>query len=123
MKRSEGFPRFWIFPGWLLGRTWPVILLLLYMAVPIPRAAAATPVTNAVWLMDAKVALQMFDCGNLLCGRIVWLALPRDAQGALASDQHNPDIALRRRPLCGLTVLWAPKGRRSLGRRLVLQSG
>lgn len=76
------------------------------------RATASTPVTNEVWLMDSQVAVQMFDCGNLLCGRVVWLLIPQDAQGVLTSDQRNPDPALRQRPICGLTVLWAlnPKG-------------
>lgn len=62
--------------------------------------------------MDARVAVQMFNCGDLLCGRIVWLVIPRDAQGVLTSDQHNPDVSLRKRSLCGLTVLWAlhPEG-------------
>ncbi|MGZ5814708.1 MAG: DUF2147 domain-containing protein [Croceibacterium sp.] len=112
MKRSEGFLRFWTLPGSLLAQSWLVILFLLCMAVQLSRADAATPVTNEVWLMDARVAVQMFDCGDLLCGRIIWLVIPRDAQGVLRSDQHNPDTALRQRPLCGLTVLWAlhPKG-------------
>lgn len=89
-----------------------VNLLFLCVAVPAARATAATPVTNEVWLMDSQVAVQMFDCGNLLCGRVVWLVIPRDAQGVLTSDQHNPDPKLRERSICGLTVLWAlhPKG-------------
>jgi uncharacterized protein (DUF2147 family) len=62
--------------------------------------------------MDSQVVVQMFDCGNLLCGRVVWLVIPRDAQGVLTSDQRNPDPKLRQRSICGLTVLWAlhPKG-------------
>lgn len=78
----------------------------------IARATAVTPITNNVWLMDSQVVVQMFDCGNLLCGRVVWLIIPRDAQGVLTSDQRNPDPKLRQRSICGLTVLWAlhPKG-------------
>lgn len=41
-----------------------------------------------------------------MCGRIVWLAVPRDAQGVLDRDKNNPNPALRERPLCGLTILW-----------------
>jgi uncharacterized protein (DUF2147 family) len=112
MKRSESFLKSWILPKMSKCRRGAVILLLLGMAAPLTRATAATPVTNEVWLMDAKVAVQLFDCGDLLCGRIVWLVIPRDAQGVLTHDERNPNVALRERPLCGLTVLWGlhPKG-------------
>lgn len=110
--QNEGIARGWKLRCWLLRRAWATSLLFLCMVMHFPRATAATPVTNEVWLMDSQVAVQMFDCGDLLCGRVVWLLLSRDAQGVLISDAHNPDPALRQRPLCGLTVLWAlhPKG-------------
>jgi uncharacterized protein (DUF2147 family) len=88
------------------------LLLLCCMTLAGQGANAATPVTEDVWLMDAKVAVQIFDCGDLVCGRVIWLIIPRDAQGVLNRDWRNPDRALRQRPLCGLTVLWGlrPKG-------------
>ncbi|MEN2789958.1 DUF2147 domain-containing protein [Sphingomonas oligophenolica] len=80
--------------------------ILLCLAVPSPCVGGA-PVTEGVWLMDAKVAVQIFDCGEMMCGRIIWLIIPRDAQGVLNRDLRNPDAALRQRPLCGMTILWA----------------
>lgn len=59
--------------------------------------------------MDSKVAVQVFECGDRLCGRIVWLVVPRDSQGNLDRDKKNPDARLRDRPLCGLTILWGLK--------------
>lgn len=56
--------------------------------------------------MDGKVAVQVFDCGNKMCGRIIWLLVPRDQQGQLHLDKKNPNPSLRSRPLCGLTILW-----------------
>ncbi|MDR3539103.1 MAG: DUF2147 domain-containing protein [Acetobacteraceae bacterium] len=56
--------------------------------------------------MPSKVAMQIFDCGGLLCGRIVWLQHPRDQASQLARDKENPDPTLRQRPLCGQTILW-----------------
>ena len=73
-------------------------------------AAAADP--RGVWLVDGKAAVEIYDCGGGLCGRIVALTEPRDRQGAPKHDSHNPDPALRDRPLCGLTVL---NGLRSAG--------
>lgn len=69
-------------------------------------AKSVEGVPEGVWLMDGRVALQIFDCGDRLCGRILWLQVPRDPQGQLSRDRHNPDPALRARRLCGLTILW-----------------
>lgn len=66
------------------------------------RAAALT----GVWLIDGRVAVQMFDCSDLLCGRILWLLKPRDPQDRLDRDKNNPDRVLRQRKLCGLTIIW-----------------
>lgn len=52
-----------------------------------------------------KVAVWIEDCENLLCGRIYWLKKPLSAQGQAKRDKHNPDAALRDRPLCGLKIL------------------
>jgi uncharacterized protein (DUF2147 family) len=57
-------------------------------------------------MLDGRVALQLFDCGDRICGRIVWLVTPRNATGHLDFDKNNPDPALRKRLLCGLTILW-----------------
>ncbi|WP_264715868.1 DUF2147 domain-containing protein [Limobrevibacterium gyesilva] len=72
----------------------------------LPRAMAWAAVPQGVWLMDARVAVQVFDCDGLLCGRILWLLIPRDPRGELDRDKNNPDSALRQRRLCGLTILW-----------------
>jgi uncharacterized protein (DUF2147 family) len=55
--------------------------------------------------MDGRVAVQIFDCQGLMCGRIIWLRVPRDPQGLLSRDRKNPVPALRQRKLCGLTIL------------------
>jgi uncharacterized protein (DUF2147 family) len=77
-----------------------------------PRTAPGAAVLQGVWLLDGKVAVQIFDCEGPLCGRILWLRIPRDPQGKFVTDKKNPDLALRKRRLCGLTILW---GLRSTG--------
>jgi lathosterol oxidase len=42
---------------------------------------------------------------NMMCGRIVWLWEPNDAQGRPRADRHNPDRALRSRSLVGIEIL------------------
>ena len=56
--------------------------------------------------MPLRVAVQIFDCARLLCGRIVWLQHPRDAAGRLVHDKSSPDAVLRQRPLYGQTIIW-----------------
>ena len=84
----------------------PALLLGALLLVAVTSAVARAAILDSVWLMDGKVAVQIFDCNGLLCGRILWLQTPRDPQGILDRDKHNPDPALRQRGLCGLTVLW-----------------
>ncbi len=87
-----------------------LVTLIAWLAAPPIPAQASIP--QGVWLIDGKVAVQIFDCEGLLCGRILWLRKPRDPQGQFDVDKKNPDPALRQRRLCGLTILW---GLRSLG--------
>ncbi len=49
--------------------------------------------------------MQIYDCTGLMCGRIIWLKVPRNSVGQLDRDKRNPDPALRQRQLCGLTML------------------
>jgi uncharacterized protein (DUF2147 family) len=58
-----------------------------------------------VWMIENEVALEIFDCNGLLCGRIVYLRIPRDDTGELKREQENPRAGLRPRLMCGMTVL------------------
>ena len=54
------------------------------------------------WVTADRTALvRVAPCGATLCGRIVRVL----ARGVPTTDAHNPDRALRGRPLVGLTVL------------------
>lgn len=79
-------------------------LTLAFSAFSVAGARANIP--EGVWLLPAKAALQIFDCGGALCGRVVWLQQPRNRFGDLMRDIENPNPALRQRPLCGQTLLW-----------------
>jgi uncharacterized protein (DUF2147 family) len=69
-------------------------------------AVSAMGPADGAWFIDGTgVAVQIFDCSGLLCGRIIWLEKARDTAGRLARDNRNPDPVLRERPLCGLTVI------------------
>lgn len=80
-----------------------------------PRTLAAAADPLGVWLMGTKVAIQIFNCGGMLCGRVIWLKAPLNPQGLLKRDKLNPDPALRQRQVCGPTIIWnlSPKGKNS----------
>ena len=61
------------------------------------RAFALDP--TGEWLVadrDARIRLE--PCGGALCGVLVWTKQP-------ARDVHNPDPAMRNRPLLGVPIL------------------
>ena len=55
--------------------------------------------------------LELFTCGDKICGKIVWLKAPnfidsRDGPvGKTKVDRKNPNPALRTRPILGLQVM------------------
>lgn len=74
-----------------------------FVAGPAGPAFADAP--YGVWMIENEVALEILDCNGLLCGRIVYLRIPRDETGALKREQENPRAGLRPRLMCGMTVL------------------
>jgi len=80
-----------------------IIALAMLSAAPC-AATAASPV--GLWYAEGGAAqVQIEPCGDALCGRIVWLRSPFDEDGCDQRDRHNPNSALRDRPLIGLKVL------------------
>jgi uncharacterized protein (DUF2147 family) len=59
------------------------------------------------WWLDAtgKAGILIAPCGSQLCGKIEWLRQPLDSAGKPKTDIHNPDVSLRPRLVCGLTML------------------
>ncbi len=88
------------------------LLVAFVMAAPAAAAPEATGSgeVRGLWVDHReedkrKVAVWIEDCDGLLCGRIYWLKKPLSASGNPKRDRHNPDSALRARPLCGLRIL------------------
>ncbi len=72
-----------------------------------------------IWTTDGGDSrLELFKCGEKICGKIVWLKVPKyiDSKdgpvGKTKVDRKNPDPALRNRPVLGLQVMkgFAAKG-------------
>lgn len=84
-----------------------VLALLLFVAVfssPGHLLFAATPI--GLWYAEGGAAqVEISQCGNTLCGRVVWLRSPLEENGCTLQDHHNPDTTLRNRPVLGLEIL------------------
>lgn len=82
------------------------LALLLSLAVP----QTADPPVRAeeilgTWLTaDGKAHVEIFQCGDRYCGKIVWLSEPLE-NGLPKRDKENPDEALRDRPILGLVLM------------------
>ncbi|MBK0400294.1 DUF2147 domain-containing protein [Limibaculum sp. M0105] len=75
-------------------------------ALGLGSAAAQAAGVEGVWLTEkGKVAVELYPCGERMCGKIVWLEKPRWSEGTLKRDERNPDPALRERPWCGIEVI------------------
>ena len=64
---------------------------------------------TGVWIDDSgNGAVEIYVCAeraDRLCGRIVWLREPLNAQGVPKRDRYNPKESLQTRPICGLPIL------------------
>jgi uncharacterized protein (DUF2147 family) len=103
MKNS---PQMLLFHRYDVGQK-RVLVLIFSVAVfcsPGRPLFAATPI--GLWYAEGGAAqVEISQCGNTLCGRVVWLRSPLEKNGCTLQDHNNPDTTLRNRPVLGLEVL------------------
>jgi uncharacterized protein (DUF2147 family) len=88
----------------MLGRSWLAAALL--AAAPAGATGRTLAAPAGLWWAEGGAAqVEISECGDALCGRVVWLRAPFDPNGCPVRDDRNPDAALRSRPLVGLPVL------------------
>ena len=74
-------------------------------------AAAQDPAENqqapyGVWMPeDEESKVEIYPCGEAMCGRIAWLLDEYDEDGNLLTDIYNPNPALRSAPVLGLVIM------------------
>ena len=79
-------------------------VMLLAFAAASP-ARAADP--NGMWLTEPGTSrIRIANCGDALCGNIVWMKEPIDPETRQARlDKFNGDAAKRARPLMGVAIV------------------
>lgn len=82
------------------------IVLLLGAAVS-TEAAAQDASPEGYWLTENKAGVvEIFRCGDMLCGRLAWFSIKPDDPNPQALDLRNPDPARRDQSLCGLVFMY-----------------
>jgi len=57
------------------------------------------------WAEYGAARVEISECGDTLCGKVIWLRSPFDEHGCEMRDRENPDAALRERPVLGMEIL------------------
>ena len=62
------------------------------------------------WLVESgKAVIDIQECDDSLCGKIVWLKEPLDENGNEKVDKENEDESLRSRKILGLEMIYGFK--------------
>jgi uncharacterized protein (DUF2147 family) len=81
-----------------------IVLLATLLSGSLPARSQTDP--SGIWLTQAGDArVQVGRCGSGICGKIIWLRDPIDSRtGQPQVDDKNPNPALARRPIIGLSI-------------------
>jgi uncharacterized protein (DUF2147 family) len=80
-------------------------VLAAILSLSLASAAQAADKITGDWIsQDGKGVVTIAACGNALCGHITRFTEKGKREGP-ATDEHNPDPALRSRSLIGVQVL------------------
>jgi uncharacterized protein (DUF2147 family) len=86
---------------WLCGLILSVVLLAFVSAY----AQDGDSIVGEWYTEEKRSVVDISRCGDMYCGKIVWLKYPKDDAGTDKADLKNPDEILRARPLLGLEIL------------------
>ena len=88
-----------------------IIITAITLAATASYASDRTDVLGCWDTVGNSSKLEIYPCGEKLCGKVAWLKYPNfmDAKdgpvGTTKIDHKNPDPALRNRPILGLKVI------------------
>jgi uncharacterized protein (DUF2147 family) len=54
---------------------------------------------------DKGAIVEVYQCGDKLCGKIIWLKEPNTEEGKPKTDINNPEASKHNRPIIGLNML------------------
>lgn len=57
------------------------------------------------WNTERDAKIEIYRCGEELCGKVVWLRNPKDDDGNPVKDENNVNSEMKRREVMGMNVL------------------
>ena len=81
-----------------------VACMTLFMAGNV-CAQDADAILGGWYTKDSKALVEIYKCGDLYCGKIVWLKEPLDEDGNEKLDDNNPDESKRTNKIIGLNLV------------------
>jgi uncharacterized protein (DUF2147 family) len=85
--------------------SWKFILAAAAAVTLVYSAHASAPAVGTWLSTDGGTKVRVTECGDKLCGHVVWLNDPTGADGKPKTDKHNADASKRARPLLGVQVV------------------
>ena len=86
----------------LLNRIYILLLLVFFSSVLLAQESFKAHDIVGDWEVSEKTAvITFFADGNKFYGMTSWMKRPKDENGKLRTDIHNPDPAKRSKPLLG----------------------
>lgn len=95
----QGFQKGLLKPGLV---TMTLSLAVIWVAT----TAATASDLKGIWLdHTARGAVEIYDCGSSICGRLVWMKNPIKPSGEPFRDKRNSEPSLRNRTICGIQLI------------------
>ncbi len=90
-----------------MGKKFFVIILFFGASFLVANALdpGADEILGKWWNHEKDAHIEIYKCGDELCGKIIWLKNPLDDDGKPKRDKNNPEESLRSRPTLGLDIL------------------
>ncbi len=79
--------------------------ILLACTSPYALAQSASDVLGEWYTEDQKAKVEIYQCDDNYCGKIVWLKEPANPDGSPKLDAENPNESLRSRQIIGTNIL------------------
>jgi uncharacterized protein (DUF2147 family) len=57
------------------------------------------------WNTERDAKIEIYRCGEVLCGKVVWLRNPKDDDGKPVKDENNVNSEMKKREVMGMKVL------------------